>query len=597
MDTQNSTVRHPEPGLPRSVRSVLVADIVESTRLFNEMEPATLERWLRLVKMFDTGILPAFQGRLVRSTGDGILAEFDSPRSAIACAFAMHETCRNDNAGRPADQHILLRVGIDRGEVLIVEYDMFGRTVALATRLCGLAGPGETTVSARIRDQLTPVLDADVEDLGDCYLKHLEAPIRTYRVGPPGARMLLSGDMLPRDLRSTIAIVPFSERSPSPDHHWTGEALAEEIIVGLSRSTDLNVISRLSTAPFKGRGLITGDISAHLEADYVLSGTFRVNGNNLAVTAGLAEGWTGRVVWAGSLRGRVSALVRGDSEIVARILSEVRRAMTVAELERVRSVALPNIRSYSLMMAAIALMHRMSLRDFEEARHLLETVLERARRQALPQAWLAQWYVLRVQQGWSSDPHQDALRALECSKQALDADPDCSLALAVDGLVQTHFLKRLDLAQERYQRAVERNPNDALAWLLKGTMHAFMGQGRPAVDNTNRALRLSPLDPHLYYYRSLSGTARLAAGDYAGALRNARASLRENRTHTSTWRVSTIALWRLGRHDEARSAARTLLTMEPDLTISRYLARSPAAPFSTGKDWSEALREAGVPEN
>jgi tetratricopeptide (TPR) repeat protein len=204
--------------------------------------------------------------------------------------------------------------------------------------------------------------------------------------------------------------------------------------------------------------------------------------------------------------------------------------------------------------------------------------------------------VLRTQQGWSPDPQQDALRALECTKQALDADPDCSLALAVDGLVQTHFLKRLDLARARYHLAVETNPNDSLAWLLKGTMHAFMGQGHEAVDNTQRALRLSPLDPHRYYYESLAGTACLAAEDYEGALRYALSSIRANRTHTSTWRVATIAMWHLGRHDEAREVARTLLTLEPGLTIERYLARSPAATFDTGKIWSDALRQAGVPD-
>ena len=166
---------------------------------------------------------------------------------------------------------------------------------------------------------------------------------------------------------------------------------------------------------------------------------------------------------------------------------------------------MPTLKSYSLLMAAITLMHRGSQDDFEEAYQLLQAVIDRGRRQALPQAWLAQWYVLRMQQGWSPVPKEDAWQAQDCAQRALDADPECSLALTVDGLVQTHFRKRLDLAQARYSLAVQRNPSDSLAWLLKGAMHAFQAEGRIAVDNTQRARMLSPLDPQSYYYDSLAG--------------------------------------------------------------------------------------------
>ena len=137
-----------------------------------------------------------------------------------------------------------------------------------------------------------------------------------------------------------------------------------------------------------------------------------------------------------------------------------------------RTLALPTLKSYSLLMAAIGLMHRMSRPDFEEARKLLQALIDRATRQSLAQAWLAHWYVLRVQQGWSSDQTRDSQIALESSKRALDADPDCSLALAIDGAVHTNLLKRLDVAEERYERALQANPNNALAWLLNAVLSA-----------------------------------------------------------------------------------------------------------------------------
>ena len=127
-------------------------------------------------------------------------------------------------------------------------------------------------------------------------------------------------------------------------------------------------------------------------------------------------------------------------------------------------------------------------------------------------AWLANWHVLRVQQGWSEDARQDTYFALECTKRALDIDPDCSLALAINGFVHVNLLKQFDVAEDSYERALATNPSNAYAWLLKGTLHAFKSEGRQAVDNTERALRLSPLDPHRYFYDSLAATACVATG-------------------------------------------------------------------------------------
>ena len=152
---------------------------------------------------------------------------------------------------------------------------------------------------------------------------------------------------------------------------------------------------------------------------------------------------------------------------------------------------------------------------------------------------------------------------MESTKRALDIDPDCSLALAIDGFVHTNLLKKLDIAQERYNHAIVANPSNPLAWLLKGTLHAFMGEGQQAVDNTQRALKLSPLDPHRYFYDSLAATACLAAYRYEDALELAQRSLRANRKHTSTLRAMAIAQWQLGRHDEARQTVQELMKLEP----------------------------------
>jgi adenylate cyclase len=260
-----------------------------------------------------------------------------------------------------------------------------------------------------------------------------------------------------------------------------------------------------------------------------------------------------------------------------------------------RSRGLPTLKSYTLLMAAIALMHSISREDFDQARHLLQTLIDRATRQSIPNALLAHWYVLRGQQGWSHDQQRDSYRALECTKRALDNDPKCSLALAIDGAVHTNLLKRLDVARDRYELALAANPSDALAWALKGTLHAFTDEGTSAVRCTGLALRLSPLDPRRYYYDTLAASAHLTAGQDENALALAQRSLRENRSHTSTLRVMAVAQWRLGLRQEARKTVQRLLELEPDLTIARYLKRTPSAPYKIGKEIAGALRDAGVP--
>jgi tetratricopeptide (TPR) repeat protein len=371
--------------------------------------------------------------------------------------------------------------------------------------------------------------------------------------------------------------------------------LADEIISALSRAAELNVISRLSTTVFRGREASLGEVGGYLNATYVLSGAYLVSGNQFNLSVELADAKSGNVVWAKSLKGQVTGIVSGKDGLIDKAVAGVSSAIMARELLRAQSQPLPTLESYTLLMGAIALMHRLSLRDFDRAKQMLQTLTERAPRQAVPWAWMAKWHVLRVQQGWSQDLALDARLAMDCTRRALDTDPHCSLALVIDGLVHTNLLKQLDTAQERYELALHANPNDSLAWLLKGTLHAFRGEGKAAVEGTQRALRLSPLDPLRYYYDSLAATAALSAGQYERAIKLAEHSLRANRTHTSTFRALAISQWLLGRQEDARKTVGELMRLEPALTVEKWLERSPTSPYETGKQWSGALRNAGVP--
>jgi tetratricopeptide (TPR) repeat protein len=249
----------------------------------------------------------------------------------------------------------------------------------------------------------------------------------------------------------------------------------------------------------------------------------------------------------------------------------------------------------TLLLGGIGLMHRSDRRDFDKSRRAFEHLIERYPRYATPYAYLAEWHVFKVAQGWFDNLDHEANSALDRISRALDIDAEDSLALTVNGMVHTNLLRKHEVAKRSYDLALQRNPNAGLAWLHRGTLWAFQGRGREAMEETERAVSLSPLDPWRYYYDSLCATAALSAREYERALELARRSLRANRTHASTLRVIAIAASELGRMVEARDSVAELRELDPSLTVSGYLARSPAKNFETSRIWAEALRRAELP--
>ena len=582
-------------GLGRALRTVLFIDIVESARLIERHEEATVHQWLDISRHIKEKILPSHSGRIVKTTGDGLLIEFVETLAAIRTALAVQKEDNRRNARLPLQRQMRLRMGLEVTELIVGEDDVYGHGVNVAARLMALAGPSEIIASARVRDQCIPGLDADIEDLGIPYLKNITKPVRAYRIGPPGPRLhtppiTASGELLP-----SVAVLPFAPRGALPGHPTYGDILAEEVIRSLSQSPNFNVISRLSTNALRGRVVSLDEVAMHLKANYVLSGFCVHDASQVSVDIELADTTSGKILWSERLNDTVARNISENSGILEELVRRTSSRIMANEMLKARSFALPTLASYTLFMGALTLMHRMSLHDFKEARVMLETLSERAPRQSAPHAWIAKWHVLKSMQGWSDNPDREASLAHESTKRALDCDPDSSLALAIDGLVHTHMLKKLDVAQDRYERALECNPSDSMAWLLRGALHAFIDEGAIAVTHATRALKLTPLDPHKYYYDSIAATAHITAGNYQQAHDLARQSLRANRAHTSTLRVLTVAQWQLGQEDEARETAKTLLEKEPGLTVSGYLRRTPSASFKVGRMIADILKKAGVP--
>ena len=606
-------------GLVRQETVVLLVDLVESVRLMQEHEAFSVRRWADFVHTVTAEILPRHRGVLVKSLGDGLLARFEAVPDAADAAAEMHRTLAAQNAGIPEDQHLHLRAGVNAAMAWSDGIDIYGTGVNLAARLATLAGPGETIASASAheqlaaalaslanpgetigsaaaRDELTHGVDASCEDLGDCILKHFDKPVRAYRVGPASPHPILAGRRgYGTAMQPTIAVIPFSARNDTPALFDVGNLIADSVIWRLSKAANLKVISRLSTAVFRGRANDLGQVSAHLGATYVLSGAYVANAGQIMVTAELSAARNDQVVWTDRLSGEIGDLLRPESELADRIARAVHFAVFDAEVEHILTQPLPTLESYSLLLGSIKLMHRSSKDEFLQTRKILDELINRHARVAAPRAWLGNWYILRVTRGWSEDRKREAAEALSATHAALDRDPSDALALATEGFVYCHLLKDLETARKRCNEAVDANPSHALGWLYLGTVNAFQGEGAAAVEATRRAMELSPLDPLRYYYESLGATAELSAHQYANAERLARSSLVLNRMHLSTWRSLTISLVSQGRMDEARQALGKVLELDPALTVEKYLARMPNAELETGRHWACCLAMAGLP--
>jgi adenylate cyclase len=585
--------------LPRRRRVILVVDLVESVSLMQADEMGVIQRWQAFLAHVDQIVLTANEGRLVKSLGDGLLMEFEAPRQAAAAVLSMHGWMAAHCAPLATGNALRLRAGMHATDVYFDARDIYGTGVNLAARVAALAGPGETVVTSEVRDVLDDELDCDFEDLGECWLKHIEQPVRAYRLGRPASvRLVPPSSTKEPVLQPTIAVMPFAFAHGDESLAIVGDLIADGIIAQLSKTEQMRVVSRLSTRALSHRDMPLGDIAAHLAADYVLSGSYYLAGTHLLVNAELAHGASGQVLWADRRSARLEDLFNVRSETIDEFSSAIHSAILTRELALASTAPIPTLSSYSLMLGGISLMHRSARTDFLRSKEVLEHLVERHQRHPLARAWLAKWYVLCATRGLSTAPRDDAGRALDQTRRALDNDPAHALALAMEGFVYCHLIKDFDQAALRLNEAVTHNPSEPLAWLFKGMVHAFGAQGADAQAASVRARSLSPLDPLAYYYESLSASMAIANGDYEEAIRLAQRSLQRNAIHPSTYRALAIAQALSNHIDDARATVGRLMRLDPTFSLRRFRSSYPAMERAPEhfKLLAEALRMAGVNE-
>jgi adenylate cyclase len=581
----------------RQRQTVLFADLVESVRLFQSDEHATIARWLGFVTTVRDGLASAHGGRLVRTAGDGLLMAFASPAGGLAAAFALHGALRPFNLDQAESAQMGLRIGIHVADVVDDTDELYGSGVNVASRLASVAQPGQTVVSAQTRAEVVDAVHGDFEDLGLRYVKHLDEPLHVHLATPPGSgRTAAAAPRQPAaDLRPTVAVVPFVALPADPQHDALGHAMVGDIIDSLARHPSLRVLSRQTTAAVRDVQLELPRLRELLGATFLLSGTFYVRGDRIRLLAELCELQGGQVLWAGTVRADVNDLFEGQDDLVPQLVAQVAQHVMAHEITRVHSLPMDSLASYSLFLGAGGLMNSLVRDDFARAESLLQHLVDRHPRQAAPYAMLARWHVFKAVQGWTAHRAEDAARARSLAQMAIETDPRQAVALSTLALVRANFEGDLEAAQRDNLAAIEADPVDPHAWAQLAGVQTLLGEHTAACASAAQALRASPLDPALYLFEAYAAMAHMAAGDHTQAIVLAQSSVRRHALHAPSHRILVGSLWLAGRQPEARLAAQRYLRFDP---TARARTASRNAP-QDGEHWrtafAQALQAAGLP--
>jgi TolB-like protein len=393
----------------------------------------------------------------------------------------------------------------------------------------------------------------------------------------------------------SVAVLPLRNLSGNAAHDYAGDGLVEDLIEMLSRVPNFFVISRLSALSFRNQEYTPQEVGELLGVQYVVSGSMRILGERLRLTVELTESRSGTALWSSRLDERFFDFLEVQGRLADAIVRRLAPYLRAAELKRTRIKRPEALGAYDLFLRAQENMHNSSREVFESSEGLFAEAISRAPGYAAALAWRAYWHVLRVGQGWSPDPAHDTAQADHFAQLAIRSDDTEPMALAVHGHIVSYLHKDFELAFRRFDAALEINPNSAPAWLWSAAAHAWLGNGPQAIENINKALALSPYDPLMYAYNGIAAMAYLADAQYERAVECGLRCMRENATYTSAYRLIAIASILSGREEQARSAVRELLRLEPGLTVEKFRKRYPGSAGPQANLYCDALAAAGVP--
>jgi len=547
--------------------------MVGYSRLMEVDETGTLARLkTHRIELIDPAIAKN-RGRIIKTTGDGMLVEFHSVADAVLCAAEIQRRMARRNADVSPARWMQFRIGINLGDVIVEENDIFGDGVNVAARLEMLAEPGGICVSGAVRDQVGQRLeDVEFEDLGDQSVKNIARPIRVFRVRLEQQPKTAPED--PKDAavataiskKPSIAVLPLVNMSGDPEQEFFADGLTEDIITELSRFHDLLVISRNSTFVYKGKAVKVQEVAREFGVDYLLEGSVRKAGGRIRVTVQLIDAETDRHIWAERYDRELEDIFAIQDEMTRAIVATLPGRVEAATHDRAKRKPTDNMAAYECVLAAKVLHHRSTREDNAEAQRLLNRALALDPNYAHAHAWkacvLGQTWVY----DWCSDrdaTFQQVAAELEITLALDDNDSDVHRILAALNLNRDEH----DKAAYHQERALALNPNYDLVVVQQGELLTWLGRPEEGIDWIRKAMRLNPYHPERFW--SHLGRACYCAEKYAEAVEAFSRITRPDHTHHA-FLASTFA--QMGNAVAAAAHAAEVLKREPKFSVAVHLA-------------------------
>lgn len=568
----------------RRLAAILAADVVGYSRLMEQDEAGTLAALKARRKNLVEPLVAQHRGRIFKVTGDGMLVEFGSALNAIECAIELQQSMTAANDGEPGDRRIVLRVGVNLGDVMVEGSDLYGDGVNIAARLESLADPGDICVSGSIYEQVRRKLGSDFDDLGPQVVKNFAEPVHVYRVRSTARNdRPLDAEALPLPAKPSIAVLPFTNLSNDPEQESFADGLTEDLITDLSRHSGLFVIARNSTFAYKGKAADVRQISRNLGVRYLLEGSARRASGRVRINVQLVDAIGGGHMWAERFDRDLADIFAVQDEVIAKIV-EALVGRLVAPPARKRPT---NLKAYDLCIRTRFLFG--SADATREACSLLRRAIELDPGYAEAHRWLA----FHMFAGWAfyGEPEEPNRRlALEAAQQAVTLDPNDAGCHWVLGylLAQHHHWAQSDA---EFAAALTLDPNHADAWAILSDLTIDSGEPADAIEQIRKALRLNPHPPGWYYW--VLGQAYYAARQYELAVETLR---REETYRTESRRTLAASLAQLGRMEEARREAELFMTINPQFRISKWSAWNPFRNDEMHQHFVNGYRKAGLPE-
>jgi adenylate cyclase len=569
----------------RRLAAILAADVVGYSRLIGADEGGTLARLRTLRREVVEPLVAENGGRIFKTTGDGLLAEFPSTVQALRCAIVVQDRVRGGE--------LQLRIGVHQGDVVVEGGDLLGDGVNVAARLEALAEPGGICISGRVREDAAGKITLEVEDFGEPELKNITQRHRVFRVRLDAPER----PALPLPDKPSLAVLPFANLSGDPEQEYFADGVVEDIITSLSRSGWLFVIARNSSFAYKGTSPDIRKVGRGLGVRYVLEGSIRRAGGRVRIAAQLIDATTSGHVWAERFEDSNTDLFALQDRITEHVVGALEPGLQKAEIARAITKPTESLDAYDLYLRALQQFYLLTESSNHAARLLLHQAITMDGRFGLAKALAALCVTSAVIHDWIAWGSAEAVEGAVLARSAIADSPDDPTALRFAALAIAHLGHDLDAAQAAVDRALVLNDNSAGVLSASGWIRCFLGDFATARVHFTRAIRLSPLDPFLHSLQNgLAWTLWCAEPpELQPALDLIDKVLQGAPSQHSSLQSRIEVLVLMGRIAEAKETARTLMSFYPQTRISTWRLRWPHRP-AIAERMFQLYRAAGVPE-